>query len=224
MIKKIVLLAALSALWLNWSALAFTLTYKTTTGDLVSEATCSILQAPDSITIVLEWHERAQHLFSTVVTDAAWSATRWRYINKEEGSELTAVRQNGSIVLSGVYKKKPIKKIFPAGDMPWKEAFPYDMSAFAMGTQTKVKFIGIGLEGRSAMRLGKFVATKVGTETITVNSQKTEAIHVRIALAGVLSVFWHGDYWFRKNDGRVVKGISNEQGSLPIISELIKEN
>jgi hypothetical protein len=199
------------------------LTYRTVSGNSHSISTCEIQNFQDSVKFTLEWSTGKQRLRSEVTTDSTLSATQWKYSNKVEGSEVFAVRKKDTLFLSGIFKKKPVTKKFAVGNMLWKEVFPYDLSNFATGKENQLKFFGIGLEEPSAMRIGTFNATKTGIETINVNGQNIETIHIRVALTGMGAYLWRGDYWLRKSDGCAVRVKSMTKGSTPIVSDLISE-
>jgi len=69
-------------------------------------------------------------------------------------------------------------------------------------TETKEKSIEFwGLRPDNPESSGVLAAAKDKTEIIEVNGKKVEASKLRIGLAGWLSIFWTGDYWFRLSDG-----------------------
>ena len=50
------------------------------------------------------------------------------------------------------------------------------------------------------------------------------AVHLRISLSGLLSIFWHGDYWYRKGDGRFLRYRGKNRSGGPVaVSELVEE-
>jgi hypothetical protein len=81
------------------------------------------------------------------------------------------------------------------------------------------------LFGPGALKLGAMNAVKLGDEPVLINGNKHTCLHVRVALAGIFAKLWHADYWFRKSDGRFLKGVWVEKmGAPPSVTELVEEH
>jgi hypothetical protein len=74
------------------------------------------------------------------------------------------------------------------------------------------------------LKIGKFSVTRKADEPIDLAGKTVAAVHLRISLSGLLSVFWHGDYWYRRGDGRFLRYRGkNRPGGEVAVSELVGE-
>jgi len=64
-------------------------------------------------------------------------------------------------------------------------------------------------------------------EVIKIMGQDVPAVHIKISLSGLLSMFWTGHYWFRQQDGVFVryrgKSGPGKQVSVMELTEEISE-
>lgn len=149
----------------------------------------------------------------------------WNYEEPHKKTNVTAKRKGNRIYLSGMDRGKPIEKTFKIDELPWNQTFNIGLEHFALAPEKSMKFWSIGTSGPGNMKITTFKVKKKKTETITVNGKAVEALHMRMSLTGLLSIFWSGSYWYRKSDGRFVryKG-KGGPGTGVAIMELISEN
>jgi hypothetical protein len=75
----------------------------------------------------------------------------------------------------------------------------------------------------------KMKARKEERCTVTVNNMNFAARKVRVRLSGLRSLFWHGDYWFRRDDGLLLryKGTTGPPGTpektVSILADSLRE-
>lgn len=157
--------------------------------------------------------------------DATLSTRIWTYSDPGRQIELSAVRDGDTIVLSGVNRGCQVKKTFSTGALPWNQLFQMGLGLFAISGSGAMKFWSIGTSGPGEMKIAKFTVSRKGEEKIQWQGKEIAVVHLRIALSGLLSIFWHGDYWYRKADGRFLRyrGKSTP-GAAAAISELIEES
>lgn len=133
------------------------------------------------------------------------SARKWKYSRPEDSTELSAVRENGVIHLTGTFKGKPQDKRLKIGDGLWYQLMDLSMPAFVMSEQEKILFYSIGTgNNRGAMGLGEFSAKKLGEENVELNGK----VHPCIKVSFVLTMFswaWTGLYWYDKDTGMLVR-------------------
>ena len=87
-----------------------------------------------------------------------------------------------------------------------------------------MQFRSIGTQGPGELKIGKFTVTRKGDETIDLAGKKVAAVHLRISLSGLLSIFWHGDYWYRRGDSNFLRYCGKNRSGGPVaVSELVKE-
>lgn len=149
----------------------------------------------------------------------------WNYEESHKKTKVTATRKGNRIYLSGMARGKPINKVFKINELHWNQTFNIGLEHFALAPEKSMKFWSIGTSGPGNMKITTFKVKKKKIETITVNGKALEAVHMRMSLTGILSIFWSGSYWYRKSDGRFVryKGKSGP-GTGVAIMELISEN
>lgn len=144
------------------------------------------------------------------------SARKWKYSCPMDGTELSAVRENGVIHLTGVFKGKPQDKRLKIGDGLWYQLMDQAMSAFVMSEQEEILFYSIGTgNNRGAMGLGEFAAKKLGEENIELNGKSYSCIKVSFVLT-MFSWAWTGVYWYDKNTGMLVQSGEKKGNSVNI--------
>lgn len=137
-----------------------------------------------------------------VVTDSAGATIKWRYTNSERETDVKAYRQENVIYLKGSDKDGKIDEKFDIDSRPWHEFFPLDLEQFAISHEKEMEFWAIGTFGPGYMKITDFIAKRKETDTIEFGSDTVEAVRIQVHMKGWKSIFWKGNYWFRKSDGR----------------------
>lgn len=150
-------------------------------------------------------------------------ALSWDYENPAENTKITAHKKENKIYLRGIHKGKQINKTFKTNDLPWNQSFNIGLEKFALSTEKSMKFRAVGTSGPGDMKITTFSVKKKNVETITVGSKKVEAVHMQISLSGLLSIFWKGNYYYRKADGTFLLYKGKGRGSSRAIMELTSE-
>ena len=130
----------------------------------------------------------------------------WKFSNPKKNINVKAVRTGNKIFVTGTFdKKENNKKEINIDDRKWQQIYQLGMMKFAV-KEAKGKNIEFWcLNPDDPGNAMVIAAAKEGTETIMLNGRKIETARLRICLAGLLSVFWTGDYWFRVSDGFFVR-------------------
>jgi hypothetical protein len=147
----------------------------------------------------------------------------WDYDNPGENTKITALKKKDKIYLKGIHKGKQINKTFTTNDLPWNQSFNIGLEKFALSTEKSLKFRAIGTSGPGDMKITTFSVKKENVAAIIVGSKKVEALHVQISLSGLLSIFWKGNYYYRKADGTFLSYRGKGRGSIPTVMELTSE-
>ena len=139
--------------------------------------------------------------------------------------ELAASRQGGEvIVLTGHAQGEKVAKEFPGAGARMEPALPDGAGSVRRQGGESFQFRSIGTQGPGELKIGKFTARRKGGEKILLAGNEIAAVHLRISLSGLLSIFWHGDYWYRKNDGRFLRYRGkNKPGGAVAVSELVMD-
>lgn len=144
------------------------------------------------------------------------SARKWKYSRPMDGTELSAVRENGVIHMTGTFKGKQQDKRLKIGDGLWYQLMDQAMPAFVMSEQEEILFYSIGTgNNRGAMGLGEFAAKKLGEENIELNGKSYSCIKVSFVLT-MFSWAWTGLYWYDKNTGMLVQSGEKKGNSVNI--------
>jgi hypothetical protein len=160
----------------------------------------------------------------TFRTDAGLATLAWTFSDPTRRLELAAHVQGAEIVLSGSDGGKAVAKRFAAAGPPWNQLFQMGLGPFVISGEKRMSFRSIGTEGPGELKLGKFTVTRQGDETIGLGGKEVVAVRLRVSLSGLLSVFWHGDYWFRRGDGRFLRYRGKNHAGGPVaVSELAEE-
>ena len=160
----------------------------------------------------------------TFELDAHLATLKWAFENPKENTKITAAREGNKIFLKGQSRGKPIEKTFKINELSWNQTFNIGLEQFALSPGKSMIFWAIGTRGPGNMKITRFKVNKKGIETITIRGKQVEAVYITISLTGLLSIFWTGNYWYRKSDGVFLryKGKSGPRTGVSIM-ELTSE-
>jgi hypothetical protein len=204
---------------------AETLTYREVEGDITVAHTLTITPAPQGWSIELASRRSGGGAVrQTFRTAADFSTLAWTFSDPGRQMELDARLQGDDIVLSGTFRGEKVEKKFAAAGAPWNQLFQMGLKPFVLGKEESLQFRSIGTQGPGELKIGKFSVTRKDDEMIMLEGKEIAAFHLRISLSGLLSIFWHGDYWYRKTDGRFLRYRGkNRPGGSTAVSELVQE-
>ncbi len=136
------------------------------------------------------------------ILSPVFSTIEWKYSNPDMGVDVKAVKTSNIISIKGINKNEKYAKQVKLGTDPWLQQWDLGLKSFVISADKRIVFYSFNPMDVSIF--GRFEANKLGMEKITVNGAVFEAQHVRINLEGLFSVFWHGDYYFRPDNGRFI--------------------
>jgi len=220
-----------TAVFCFWSLLlamaplaAETLTYREVEGGIVTTHVISVRPGEPGWTVELDTKREGGAVRQTFRTAADLTTLEWTFSDPARRMELAAAVQGDSIVLTGSFQGKNVAKKFTAAGAPWNQLFQVGLGPFALSARESFQFRSIGTQGPGELKIGKMTVTRKTDEVIDFAGTDVVAVHLRISLSGLLSVFWHGDYWYRRNDGRFLRYRGkNRAGGPQAVSELVKE-
>jgi hypothetical protein len=203
---------------------AETLTYHEVEGEITVTHTIAITPAPPGYSVELASRRSGGGMVrQTFRTAADLSTLAWTFSDPGRQMELDAKLQGEAIVLSGTFNGKKVEKKFAAASAPWNQLFQIGLGPFALASDKSFQFRSIGTQGPGELKLGKFTVTRKDDEKIRLQGKEINAVHLSISLSGLLSIFWHGDYWYRKTDGRFLRYRGkNKPGGPLAVSELVE--
>lgn len=200
-----------------------TFTYQTVRGNDTASTIYSIQELRNGKKVSAEYHLGGGVSFSEVIMTDSFSTQSWRYTCRKEKSDLCGSIVNDTVVLKGICKNKPMEKVYPLKSIVWRQMFPFDLKKFVLSDSLSTSFCGVSIIALAYLKLGTLEVKKIGVEHIAILGKCLELVHIRVSLPGLNSVFWHGDYWFTKDDGMLIKSVSYDlPGSPPVVSVLEK--
>lgn len=200
------------------------LTYREVEGDSLSIHAIVVAREGDGFRVELTTTRGAAVVRQTCLVAADLATRSWTFSDPARQMELAAAIQGERIVLTGSSQGKKVDKRFDATGAPWNQLFQMGLGPFVMSGRKEMTFRSIGTQGPGELKIGKMSVTRRGEEEVEINGQKVAVIHVRISLSGLLSIFWRGDYWYRKSDGLFLRYRGkNRRGGAIAVSELAEE-
>ena len=200
------LLAGLCLLLRGAEPAARTLVYHERRGSVVETQTYTLTREGEGFRVVLlrrtpDGRERRDEC----LLDGDLATLSWTFRDTRGPSELSASRQGERILLEGRFEGQPVKRSLKIDGQPWRQLFSIDFAAEAAKGVDSFGFWSVGTEGPGKLRAAEFRARSLGEEELSWNGAWVATVRYRIALKGFRSMFWHGDYWFRRADGRYLK-------------------
>lgn len=201
-----------------------TLTYRETEGDDVTTHVIRVQPEGEVFRVELSSERAGATVRQSFLVAADLGTRAWSFSDPGREMDLVASVQGERIVLSGSFRGKKVDKRFAAAGAPWNQLFQVGLSPFVLAAGRETAFRSIGTQGPGELKIGRMSVTRKGEEVIEVNGRKVEAVHVRISLSGLLAMFWHGDYWYRRSDGLFLRYRGrNRKGGPVAVSELVAE-
>ncbi|MFO8129235.1 MAG: hypothetical protein R6T99_04950 [Bacteroidales bacterium] len=162
----------------------------------------------------------------TLLTGASYRSRRWDYHRPTDNTRVTARLKNNEVLLEGIHEGEALTRSFDIEDGPWLQVFPMNpgLETWLKGSEETMRFYVIGTASKADMDINLFVAEKEEELQVGVPAGNFEAWKVNITLSGWRSMFWDGNFFFRKKDMRIIKydggGAPGEPGSLTrLVSE-----
>jgi len=217
--------ASLLAVIMTFSMLgAETLTYREVEGGATATHVITILPEGGGFRVELSTSRDSGVVRQTFLTAADLTTLEWTFSDPARAMELATSIQNNQIVLSGSFQGKKVEKRFKTKGEPWNQLFQMGLGRFVMAGGEEMAFRSIGIQGPGELKIGKMSVTRKGEETIEIAGKPVAAVHLRISLSGLLAIFWHGDYWYHKSDGRFLRYRGKNRSGGPVaVSELVSE-
>lgn len=177
------------------------LTYQETTEDTVESTEVIIVPTQAGLDLTVSFTD-ARYRIST---DAAYN-TRQCTVSSDDGAPTTLFRRRGSMVIIRQGEQGCVESI---DDLPWYQT-PFGLVDFILSDARKTKFFMATVSEHADKdddpgAMLKMVATKEAVETLTIADQAVDTHRVTITLSGLKSLFWKITYWYRCDDGLVVK-------------------
>ena len=167
--------------------------------------------------IVVSAHESGDVLFENRLSPDGRTHL-WRHKTPER--HVTVSREGNRLAVEGTENGSPVYRHWDIDDLPWYQPLSYSLREFLRSDNNLIRFWMIRSDTLAPFRMR---ATKEGFDTISLNGMPYEALKVCLAPDGWLAAFWHGYYWYRRDDGMFLKfkGRHGPPGTPITVVELV---
>ena len=144
----------------------------------------------------------------------------WQHLTWDDG--WVKIRRSGNVVeTTGEIDGKAIRHRDQIDSRPWYPDFNL-LSDFALSDEPERGFYLLLPAGP---RVLKMVATREGREVITIDGRSIATIRLRVRAEGLFGLFWNQPFWFRADDGLLVRYRSREGPPTDpeVLVELVEE-
>jgi len=150
------------------------------------------------------------------------ASLQWESKNPSQNTDILAKRDKNVILISGTLEGETIAKKVKIDRSPWYQSLSFSLTSLAKSDKASNIFWVLRPNDLAAV---KMKARKIKTESIKAGGRKVEAERIKVVLPGFRSMFWHGLYWFRKDDGVFIKyqGKKGPPGTPITVTTLTKE-
>lgn len=197
--------------------------YEEKTQNKVTTHRFLIEQAPSGYLVALASENAERRIDQRFELEPGLAALAWSYENPGEKTKVSAYRKENRIFLSGRHKGKAIKKTFKIDELAWNQSFNIGLEKFALSEAKATKFWAIGTTGPGDMKITAFKVKKKGFEKIILTGKEIETVRIQISLSGLLAVFWSGNYWYKREDGKFLRYQGKARGSHISTMEIIPQ-
>ncbi len=169
--------------------------------------------------VLVHVFEDGKSFFNICKGDGA--TLKWKIKNRNK-HDISAERKGDSLYISGIRNGKPYEKTVTIDSRPWYQPLSFSLGSFLDSGRSKTTFWTIRADTIEAIALQ---VVKMGEETITVCNRSMTAWKIEVRPDGILSPFWHGSYWFRKEDNLFLRyrSVHGLPGTEETVVELIRE-
>lgn len=182
---------------------------------ILYETLVTYKELPDQQTAV---NRKKEDVTDEFILDQDYDLVQWRRVTAEERTDFTVKREGDTLVVTGTFKGRPIKKKIPVEGKEVHIYPNYSLGKFALSGQKSMKLWSLR---RDEMTKLPMTVRNDGEETIKVNGKDVKAIKVYYTIEGKLrEKHFNHTYYFRKSDGLFIK----KEEVKGEIEELVKEN
>lgn len=199
--------------------------YQEKTDDQVTIHRFDIQSGGEGFLIELSTREDQNTVEQAFTLNSKLETLSWTYEEAAKKTAVSARLEGRSILLRGTHKGEPINKTFKTKGLPWNQLFNKGVEPFVRSGKKKYKFRAIGTRGPGEMKITSFTVKRMKKpEVIRIMGQEMAAVHIKISLSGLLSMFWTGHYWFRQQDGVFIRYRGKNGPGKPVsVMELTEE-
>jgi hypothetical protein len=178
-----------------------------------------VRQRDDGYSIAL----KAPGVDSETVTDGSFAAAQWTYHDSARAADITCERSENSITIRGLLEGRKIGKTHAIDGNPWYQDWGLGLRRFILGHERTWRFWSINPADPGMV--ARFDATKEGTESLILDGSPVQTVRVKVALPGLLSIFFRTSFWFRASDGVLMRWeFPQGPGKPSMVTNLVRED
>ncbi len=153
-------------------------------------------------------------------SDSSYANLQWQSKDQSQNTDFTAKREKDHILVSGLLGGEQINKKVRIDKAPWYQSLSFSLTSLAKSDNQSCLFWVLRPDDLEPV---KMKARKLTVESIKAGGKSVEAQKIKVVLAGFKSMFWHGLYWYRKDDGIFMRyeGTKGPPGTPVTITTLI---
>ncbi len=185
--------------------------YKRITGDKTNIIKVSFRKDGNQLTEMYSRDNESWTIMMTPNNTMFWGENK-------NGVPFKAVYNNGRIILNHNGRKK----IFDV-EHPWVQSFNFGFIPFILGKEKKIVFTTLRPTDFKSFEM---TMEKEEYEDIKIGNKVYKTVKVEVSLTGFLSLFWSAEYWYRLEDGIMVKyeAVEGGPGTPKTTVTLLKES
>ncbi|MFP4072100.1 MAG: hypothetical protein ACLFTB_08610 [Desulfovibrionales bacterium] len=172
------------------------LLYRDTTGDKEVVYSWSVEQHKEAVTIRVEKND------TTFVNECRVNGETLAWSKNSTDSEVKAYLDGGMLRVAGRSKGKELDRSVDLKGLPWLQPFSYSLPRIVSPGGETIVFWTIRPDTLEPVKLR---AEFKGGQRLEINGEMVQAFKIRVTPPGALSMFWHGDYWYRDEDARFLR-------------------
>ena len=176
-------------------------TYRETTDGVEQTTRVKILPSGKKSTLEVEYFDSSWHL----TTNPDLEVLECTVVGGDN-DRTTIFRRRGNLV---VVRSGEAGSVESVDNLPWLQT-PFNLSSFILSGAKSVKYLTASVsdelgDDEKPGSVITLVAKNNGRETIDWNGNPMETDRVTITLTGIKSLFWKITYWYRPDDGIVLR-------------------
>ena len=148
--------------------------------------------------------------------DERFATLRFRVVNVEDQTDYVGERKEDSVFIRGQFKGEKVEHTVMIDERPFYYNPKLGLTEFVRSGREEGRFWGFQ---NKELKAYPMKATNEGSDIISVNGRKVEAVKVYWTVDDFLSAFFKRTYWFRGSDGLYLKQKTSGGKFRELISE-----
>lgn len=156
-----------------------------------------------------------------IKTDLDLATYQEHYMSSRGSDEIVVTRDGGKLFFEGKVGSKERESSMKVDGAPWY-ASKILLRAFVLSGKKEQEFYMSKPEELEAVKL---IAVREDLETLDVNGEQIQALRVKFTLNDFRALFWKSYFWYRPDDGILVKSeeVRGGPGTPKVYATLIEE-